>query len=899
MKPTASALYFVLLAFGLMTAGGCESLLTVSFLAPIASSWAVPDELIQQLAQDRWQLNSDWSPVGGSPKTESQDTLRWVYPQSPLAVEASNSVDASESSSHKLEAHVRGAESLDETVEPSGRHWDGFRTLIPLGSDTRSDVCRNAVSDASAIQSLAEQNSLAGWNALILWTQQNPVMASDRQIDRLEQLVRASLSTDTEGDNSRSISAPSSQVSPAIQSAAAEAWCLALGHKAVSNSAEDRERVLAPAGRLLLRLGLPETVRGELFRGCARWIPPDRIPRLANALSTIENEKSASVAIRRAALEACLLFAVWNKTDEESPSAQFDPLDWPETIWQCERDPDPTIRRLFGQWLAAAQPPEALKLLIAQFDDGSHSVREEAFVSAGRLGTADARTALREQAEREEPRRRQLAVRGLAQWGSSELARFVNDPAFVVRQTVAQELARFAEASSVVLLQRLLADPSSRVQQDVIDTTRAWPDELAIPVLLQGLVDCTLANRMRCREALERRVHASIRVAVEAPREERRRESFEIAQDMGLPRGVFTSLQEEKAAGVRTIDHERQVKVEEWLTVLATHPWNSDVTQDAQKQLCHLTPQEISLVEKHAASCSQEAAAILYRHVLPELSPAYAALNELDSPDVTARRRAAQDLANIGSSASLPSLVVRRLHSLMANEQDGLVWRFAMKAVIQDNTDEAAQLALLAVNHAWPDIRILGCRYVTRHGRPEYALWLLPLLAEPNREVQLEAVRAAGLCRNPVVLDGRVAYDDANAERPSSGLRSLLVHNDTRIRMAAAVSMSRLGDEQGMQELMRLSYQNDPIVRVEIVRQIGETGQSRFIEHLIRLAWTETHHRVKVAILESLDRLVPVQDRPARLATASGEREQIEAWAEWWEDRREPGRIAFQGLKDE
>jgi len=67
---------------------------------------------------------------------------------------------------------------------------------------------------------------------------------------------------------------------------------------------------------------------------------------------------------------------------------------------------------------------------------------------------------------------------------------------------------------------------------------------------------------------------------------------------------------------------------------------------------------------------------------------------------------------------------------------------------------------------------------------------------------------------------------------------------------------------------------------------MGETGQTRFVEPLIRLAWTEPNHHVRQAALASLARLVPPADQPPGLTRARGVPEAVEFWAAWWDDRR-------------
>ncbi len=79
-----------------------------------------------------------------------------------------------------------------------------------------------------------------------------------------------------------------------------------------------------------------------------------------------------------------------------------------------------------------------------------------------------------------------------------------------------------------------------------------------------------------------------------------------------------------------------------------------------------------------------------------------------------------------------------------------------MAAVMPDAADENAQISLRALNDFRAEIHLLGCQYLSRHGRLQYALWLirLGLFHDPDKRVRLEAIEAAGRCGSRIVLDG-------------------------------------------------------------------------------------------------------------------------------------------------
>jgi HEAT repeat protein len=118
------------------------------------------------------------------------------------------------------------------------------------------------------------------------------------------------------------------------------------------------------------------------------------------------------------------------------------------------------------------------------------------------------------------------------------------------------------------------------------------------------------------------------------------------------------------------------------------------------------------------------------------------------------------------------------------------------------------------------------------------------------------------------------------------GLRPLLTESQGQIQSAVVASMARLGDAEAMQELIRLALDANSTSRLDVVQTMGETGQTRFVEPLIRLAWTEQNHHVRQAALASLQRLVRAAEQPGGLVRAKTTAEAVEIWAGWWEDRQ-------------
>jgi HEAT repeat protein len=177
----------------------------------------------------------------------------------------------------------------------------------------------------------------------------------------------------------------------------------------------------------------------------------------------------------------------------------------------------------------------------------------------------------------------------------------------------------------------------------------------------------------------------------------------------------------------------------------------------------------------------------------------------------------------------------------------------------------------------------LACEFAARHKRHAFADWLLPLLHDSQSAVKLAAIEAAGQCGNRIVIEGVPA---ANPAESLPGLKPLLADPDSRVSLAAAIAISRLGDPLGHDELLRLSQHADKRIRLRVIAEMGSSRQTRFVEALIGIGWTARSDRVKREVLNSLGELIPSENQPSAITQAAGVDDKIKLWVEWWDENR-------------
>jgi HEAT repeat protein len=966
------------IALCMLLMAGCVSLRTGSFdgtTSAISTASQAPDgygllEIIRSsLGSETWQQNHNWTVkaewehrLRGFPSAKD---LRWRFAKNWNATgdreestaaandERATSAkrgsgtknlnnDAPSESKENSGAKASKAESEQPTLtspeNESTAQWDGFWPLTvgdllhPMDSKSgRRKASPNEGIDC--LRRLAHSNNLVGWNAAILWAQQDPNSAveiadilqklivqppqyvaevsessstvdqggstrTNSQLNKLSNKTKTSPPSAAASNSSHEQERPKSKtrktLSPATRCAAAEAWCLVL-----AASATDPIDGLAPAGRLLQHTELPNDLRAELFRGVARWVRPVNIPRLENAFREGQGKLRPPLPIRRAAIDACLVYAVWNQPavrqaanigkGRKSSIGRSTRSIWPKTVLNCRIDPDVEVRRAFVRWLGYSHIDEAFELLKSQIDGADFDLRRAALESLATLHTDEAHTELKNQSTKARDALRAIAVQSLGAWGPQEVIPLGRDNSAPVRAAVVSELAKSANLDSAVVLSELSVDRNPEIQLAAVRAVRVWPDALAFPLLLHAMRDSSAKARHEAAQAVALRREFVTAYRFDSPPDQREAAVTAIAAEIGSSLNYLDQVLKREPRIAAEVDAVRIAEIRSHLTALLENPAESPMATNARDWLTGISGRDVPVVEAYLQEPHRSPPDVIYRDILPKVSPAYAALVDLENADLNVRRRGAKMLADRGQAATLSQPVLLRLHAHMAHEGDELVWRFALSAVASDSTDECAQIANLALQHSSEVVRQLGCEYLSRHGRPAHAVWLLGLLEDRSRSVQLATIRALGNCGNQVAIGGVTPPKGGQAPL---NLHRLLTSSDQEIRFAAAVSLCRLGTTEGMDELVRLSYQPNPSLRERAVKEMGLSGQSRFVDHLVTLGWTERNDQVRQAILGALERLVPPENRPPAVGGIPAWDAKIRNWVQWLERRNgSPARI--------
>ncbi len=790
------------------------------------------------LDQDEWQVDVGWSVLSEEGPIPSRP-WRWVF----VAQSAPSNQDP------------RRKEPLPEGAEAWGWVW--------RGDARRATAAERATVDA-LLGELASEADRIGDHAAILRVR----LAEPPPPESLERLAKLATG---EPPGEGAVELPLRR-----RAAAAEVWVAGL----IAHHKTD-EAALAPAGALLMRTGIASELQGTLWRSLATVIAPDRLPGLADALAP-EHFGEIVPVVRLAALEACVIAASRHAASVTRPSTAYREFDWPPGLVAARLSEEPVERRLVGRWAALAGHPEAEALLAAQLRDIEPSVQESAILSLGHLHRPTARDELKRLLRQGTERQQALAAEGLTAWGPEELEPLVQHPAAQVRSAVARRLGGLTDESSQRALGRLLLDPEPSVQQAAVAAAERRPTDQAIPLLLAAIEGGSYGTRKLAQLGLTRHHPAAPILPLDGTDAARRDAVRTWATSQGyslvtLPTTLTPATEDATAAA------ELRGLIAAYL---ALEP-NSEGARSHIELIRRLaTPRDVAVIEAAVRGQAGPGVDVLQRELLPQLSESYAALRELNHPELTRRRDGARRLQDAGTRQTLSPELVRGMATALAHEQDPLVWQACLGAIRDDGHPAALSLAGLALPQPWPDLRRMGADYFQRHPSADWIPALLPLLEDPQPQVQLAAIAALAATGHPAAIDG---WPGADGQATGPGLRKLLTSRDGEVRWAALEALVQLRDEAATAELWRATEDATTSVQRRALQAIGRSRQPRFVEPLIRFGWTETHDGLRREALVALEQLVPVDERPTCLVGLVAPptiEDKITCWVRWWDTRR-------------
>jgi HEAT repeat protein len=427
----------------------------------------------------------------------------------------------------------------------------------------------------------------------------------------------------------------------------------------------------------------------------------------------------------------------------------------------------------------------------------------------------------------------------------------------------AEALASRPSAAGAQMAKTLLGDHSAAVQVAVVGSVTQWPLAQGGPILVAALRSNARVTRQAAAETMTARWPPAASFPIDGNPKERASaaDRLESALRDQFPPDSNKLVAEPEPASLRSAATAEEVaEAERSIEDLASAAPARE-KEEAARRLAAQGPRLVEVLELVTARSASPLPETVYRGVLPQCAPEFAALARFRSDDLAARRSAADELAAIGQRQPLGRLALERLRVMVEVESDPVVWRAVFSTIANDASEPSARLAYAASQHPAPEVRRMACTHLVAHPGPKHAPVLLRALNDSHSEVVRQAVRALGM---------------GGGLEDCQTLKRMLGSADESLRVEVAMALARLGDESGPPALERLAHSNDPIIRRQTAAAMGQVPSPVYKASLIGLL--DDQYSIRVAALESLSKIGSPEDSASDPAQQGTTDEQVGRW---------------------
>jgi HEAT repeat protein len=435
---------------------------------------------------------------------------------------------------------------------------------------------------------------------------------------------------------------------------------------------------------------------------------------------------------------------------------------------------------------------------------------------------------------------RAAAIAGLAQCGDqSAMESAFTDKSWRVRCGLAEMLRKDSSEQGQQMAARLLADRSTEVRKTTLASLTQWPWPAAGPLLLSAAENDSPGVRYDAIQQLRSRWSAARELTASAPLERIHAQCEQLRQQLDQE---LNRLQQ-AAAPVKFAAWEERI---------------TDELEASAEKFAHKTQRLLKQQDEAWRRCALR----------------------LQEKQASERRAALQDFHRALDGSTCDRAIWQELQTFLEQERDATVWLAALAMFAAQQEPNLAPLLALGASHSSAEVRKQALEWFIANPNPAYGELLTNSLLDDHVAVIHAALRA--LAALPDLPNPRA-------------IEELLAARDPAIRLAAAYALAAHGISPGYAALIRLAYHEEPLVRRQVALHLGELGDIRSINELIRLL--DDRPEVQLAGLAALKLLLGhdiaqdpgVQARAGitpRTPNAAGEMsmtcaEQCRCWKTW------------------
>jgi HEAT repeat protein len=609
---------------------------------------------------------------------------------------------------------------------------------------------------------------------------------------------------------------------------------------------------------------LPEAVVGASIEGWAAW--PQRVDQEV----ILDRLEGADGSTRR------LIYRTLTK---------LEPSILPEQAMIDADSANRDLREAAIQYAAACEDPRALDVLRSAVRDGGTQlqlVAAEALADRGSVQDADAIATLTTDSTLQVARRAVDQLRKLE--AAEALAGCLQDRRWQIRARACNALGKLGPKALTVWdrIAPAATDRSIVVRLAVADAAAATGDPAVVP---------TLAVLVRSGSALVRRRAAAAAgritgLTVELPDLAGKQERAEAADRLmaWLKQKHPELVGESPFVAPQPLTPERRRTLTRLLAQVGGR--SGPVDEQTIQQLRKLGPAAIYEMESEPQDSPLWTR--LRDDVLGLLSEVYRHLGTLRNGQMTARRQAALALAELGKQAAFSPRARLELALVLRRVDDYFVFRYVLRCI---HEPPATQKHRSKVAEAL-DASLAGC---LQHGDPRIRTAAAVALGRRRAADSVDAlIRALQDDRSAVVAAAAGALGRIGEPRATAHLLLLLTRRNPHVRLAAAISLCRLGVLNGRRELVHQLHGGSTPLVLEAVDYLAESRSHWGTVHLIGLL-AHANTRVQAKAVDALRAITGEQFGYSPTLAAAQRRAAIARWQQWWS--RQPGAQPIPALR--
>jgi HEAT repeat protein len=456
------------------------------------------------------------------------------------------------------------------------------------------------------------------------------------------------------------------------------------------------------------------------------------------------------------------------------------PLELPAAVLDLAGDRDALNRGLVLRVLAARRDGRTLDMAQQGLRDSELSVKLAALRALGDYGGDAAISLLKTMQHDPGEFIRAAALAGLAECGDqSAMEAAFADKSWRVRCGLAEMLCKNSSEQGQKMAARLLTDRSIEVRKSTLTALTQWPWPAAGPLLLNAAESESPGVRHEAIQQLRSRWSAARELTASAPLERIHAQCEQLREQLEQE---LNRLQQAAAPAK-----------------LAS--WEERITDELQASADKLTQQTRRLLKQHDDAWRRCAV-------------------RLREKQASERRAALQDFHRALDGGACELAIWQELQTFLEQEQDATVWLAALAMFAAQQEPSLAPLLALGASHSSAEVRKQALEWFIDNPNPAYGDLLTNSLLDDHVAVIHAALRA--LAALPDLPNPRA-------------IEELLAARDPAIRLAAAYALAAHGISPGYAALIRLAYHEEPLVRRQVALYLGELGDIRSINELIRL----------------------------------------------------------------